>query len=152
MALTDAQYNGILEFIRGIQLELIEIKKEIMVSKDAKMHGGPGSIPLKDQDGYPGKVYKADKDGFVQQTEKMDKILEIHLKVEYITLPFVRIKPYKPGRNCFDTSQWPNEPCGEVVIPVVVTDAMTKDDIMLTAINLRNTLMDEWIKLGNCAT
>lgn len=125
-------------------------------SKCPEMHTGP-SIPPIPPYIYPGKLYKADKDGFVQQTEKMepekmDKSPEIHLRVEYITLPFVRIKPYKPGRDCFDTSQWPNEPCGEVVIPVVVTADMTKDDITLAAINFRNILIDEWIKLGNCAT
>ncbi len=72
------------------------------------------------------------------------------MEIKYITLPFSRIKPYIQGLNPFDASQWPNEPDGWINIPIVVTDEMTKDDIIFEAITYRNKLIDKWLKEGNC--
>ncbi len=72
------------------------------------------------------------------------------ISIRYITLPFWRLKPFRSGLNPFDLSQWPNEPFGEIIIPVVATSAMTEDDILLEAITARDSLLNKWLDLGNC--
>lgn len=72
------------------------------------------------------------------------------INIEYITLPFLRIRPYIPGISPFDPKEWPNEPMGEITVPVVTTSEMSRDDILLKAIKLRDALFEEWLQLGNC--
>ena len=72
------------------------------------------------------------------------------IKINYITLPFVRIMPHKEGVSPFDAKAWPNEPSGFVTIPVVVTSDMNDGDAMWEAISGRNRLIDKWIELGGC--
>lgn len=72
------------------------------------------------------------------------------LRIEYVYLPFIRIRPYREGVNPLDASKWPNEPNGFIFIPVVCTEDMTKEDIQLKAMEARSKLFDEWLELGNC--
>ena len=72
------------------------------------------------------------------------------ININYITLPFIRIMPYKKGVSPFDEKAWPNEPGGFIDIPVVVTSDMSEEDVMLAAILDRNKLLDKWLELGNC--
>lgn len=72
------------------------------------------------------------------------------VSLEYIDLPMTRLRPYVPGVNPIDPEQWPNEPTGWVKVPVVVTPDMSKDDILLAAINYRNDLVNKWLIAGGC--
>ena len=73
------------------------------------------------------------------------------IKINYITLPFMRIMPHKKGISPFDEKAWPNEPSGFVTIPVVVTSDMNDEDVMRAALLDRDRLIDKWLELGNCS-
>lgn len=72
------------------------------------------------------------------------------ISLKYIELPFDRIKPYIPGISPFDAEKWPNEPMDFIKVPVVVTPAMSEDDIMREALSLRDNLIDKWLAAGGC--